>query len=282
MRKSVLILLLSATAAAAIAQTAVKPPTTAAAKSVSKKPATAAAAKPTPAAKTATAGIKLPPGVPVIPGSPKIAFSLLYQEILVGTGAEAEPNKLYKVLYTGYRQADGVKFDSSDDHRQPVLDKDGKPEMGEDGKPKLGDVQPLIFPQGMNRMIPGVDQGFHGMKIGGKRRIFVPWQLAYGTHELPARADHPGIPAKSDLIFDVQLLDVSDLPPVPQNHPGMGAPGARPMPQNMPHPAVPGTPAAPAATTTPATPPPAAAAPATPAPAPAAPATPAAPEPQPK
>jgi len=53
--------------------------------------------------------------------------------------------------------------------------------MGDDGKPKLGDAQPLSFPQGYGRLIPGFDQGLDGMKIGGKRRIFIPWQLAYGA-----------------------------------------------------------------------------------------------------
>jgi peptidylprolyl isomerase len=69
------------------------------------------------------------------------------------------------------------------------------------------------------------------MKIGGKRRLFIPWQLAYGAQ------GRPGIPPKSDLIFDVELLDVTDLQ-MPQNHPGMT--GVHPMPGGMaPHPAAP-------------------------------------------
>ena len=119
-------------------------------------------------------------------GIVKTAFSLKYEDYKLGTGAEAEPNKLYKVQYTGWRAADGVKFDSSFDHPgAPVMDKDGKPEMGEDGKVKTGPPQPMTFPQGMGRLIPGFDQGFHGMKVGGKRRLFIPWQLAYGTRDMP-------------------------------------------------------------------------------------------------
>jgi peptidylprolyl isomerase len=240
----------------------------------------------------------------------KTAFSLKYQDTKIGTGADAEPGKLYKVNYTGYRAADGVKFDSSFDHPgQPEKDKDGKPVLGDDGKPKLGDPQPMAFPQGMGRLIPGFDQGFAGMKIGGKRRLFIPWQLAYGTRVIPDHpaahpgdVAHPGIPAKSDLIFDVELVDVSEMP-TPPNHPGMGGPpGSRPMPGGPPHPGAPGAPAtppapgsapasaAPAAPGSPATPgatpapaapstPPPAAAPATP-PASTVPATPAPPQPK--
>jgi peptidylprolyl isomerase len=226
-------------------------------------------------------------------------FSLHYQDIKIGTGAEAEPNKLYKVLYTGYlgangRDDDGKEFDSSEDHRQPVRDKDGKPEMGDDGKPKLGDPQPITFPQGMGRLIPGFDQGFEGMKIGGKRRIFIPWQLAYGAKGRPGPdAAHPGIPPKADLIFDVELVDVTDMP-TPPNRPGM-PPGMRPMPPGaMPPrpgatlpPGTPPAPPAPGAQTAPKAPATQTApvAPATPgtqsAPAPQTPATPTAP-PQPK
>ena len=61
----------------------------------------------------------------------------------------------------------------------------------------------------MGRVIPGFDYGLEGMKIGGKRRIFIPWQMAYGTaRSRPSRPPGltgPGIPAKSDLIFDVEL-----------------------------------------------------------------------------
>ena len=247
MKHPVLLLLLASAAAAASAQTPAKPAVT------TTKPATTAARPAT------TTGIKLPPGVPPARGLVKTAFTLRYQDIKLGTGADAEPGKLYKVQYTGYRAADGVKFDSSYDHPgQPEKDKDGKPVLGEDGKPKMGPPQPMAFPQGMGRLIPGFDQGFAGMKIGGKRRLFIPWQLAYGIRAIPDHgADHPGIPAKSDLIFDVELVDVSEMPAPPQR-PGMGGPpGARPgMPGGIPpHPVAPGSPGAPA-TPGAATPPP--------------------------
>jgi len=234
-------LILAAAAVAAGAQTA---PRTATAV----KPATAA--KPAAAARTAPTGMALPPGVPRVRGVVKTAFTLRYEDVKLGTGAEAEPNKIYHVLYTGYLAANGHKFDSSYDRLPPMRDKDGKPVMGEDGKPKLGAPEPIAFPQGYGRVIPGFDQGFSGMKVGGKRRLFIPWQLAYGAKGRPGPdAANPGIPPKADLIFDIELVDVTDMQ-MPQGHPPMGSMGSmplRPMPAN--HPAVtPGTPGTPAPT----------------------------------
>jgi peptidylprolyl isomerase len=280
MKHSALILFLAAGTVAAIAQTP--------AKSASTTPASTASH---PAA--ASTGVKLPPGVPPARGIVKSAFTLRYQDIKIGTGADAEPNKLYKVNYTGWLGSTGTKFDSSFDHPgPPVMDKDGKPVMGDDGKPKRGDPQPMAFPQGMGRLIPGFDQGFAGMKVGGKRRLFIPWQLAYGAKGRPGPDPaHPGIPPKSDLIFDVELVDISDLPTAPNGPPGMGrAMPGRTMPP--PRPVTPGAIANPGAGPAPGTASPGAAAPvtapkpgpaaATPTTAPAtpAPATPTPPQPQ--
>jgi peptidylprolyl isomerase len=266
MKQTVLALILAAGATAAYAQTAPKP---------------AAPAAVAHHAAPVSSAMKLPPGVPPVRGIVKTAFTLRYEDIKIGTGADAEPNKQYKVFYTGYlgnngRPDDGHKFDSSQDHPgPPIRDKDGKPVMGDDGKPKLGDPMPMAFPQGMGKLIPGFDQGFYGMKIGGKRRIFIPWQLAYGARGRPGPdAEHPGIPPKADLIFDVELVDVADLA-MPPNHPGMGQmPGGRPMPGMNPNnrPGMPPTPGKPVTVPAPSTP---GAAPATPGtvPAPATPPT---------
>jgi peptidylprolyl isomerase len=248
MKRTVLILLMVAVAAAASAQT-------------SSKPAAPAART---AARTATTAAKLPPGVPPVKGIVKTAFSLRYEDIKVGTGAEAQFMKTVSVQYTGWLAADGRKFDSSYDRRSPVLDKDNKPVLGADGKPKLGDPhpEPFDFVEGNPRLIAGWNLGIDGMKPGGKRRVFIPWQLAYGAQGRPGPdATHSGIPAKADLIFDIDLLSVKDTP-MPMNHPGMG--GMHPMPGGMaPHPgmtvpnhtpATPVQPAAPAAPTTPAAP----------------------------
>jgi len=303
MKRTVLILLMAATAVAVTSQTPAKPTTTAA------KPATATAHS-----TASSSAIKLPPGVPPASGVVKTAFSLRYQDITVGAGAVAEPNKLYKFHFTLWLAADGRKLESSYDHRAVVKDKDGKPVLDADGKPKLGDPQVAAMIQGTGRPFPGWDQGFEGMKVGGKRRIFIPWQLGLGAQERPTMdAAHPAIPGKSDLILDIELKDMTDNP-MPANRPGVrpgmppaaGMPAPRPgvpggsggpgasggaVPMNRPptSPMAPGAPAAPAAPSTPASPvtpaapsaPAAVVQPAAPAPptAPAQPATPAAPAP---
>jgi peptidylprolyl isomerase len=273
MKRNVLILLLAASTMAANAQA----PATPAAKpaTATAKPATASAAKPAATAAKLPFGVPAP-GIPAVKTPKKILFAatLRYQDIKIGTGAVAEPNKMYKVHYTGWLATDGRKFDSSYDHpRPPLRDKDGKPVMGADGKPQQGEAQPIQFPQGFGRVIPGWDQGFEGMKIGGQRRLFVPWRLAYGEKGRPGPdAAHPGIPEKADLIFDIELVDVTDLPKqparpmmTPGNHPMPGAaakpgapaqPGAAaaPAPATAPKPATPAAPAAPSAAPTPAAP----------------------------
>jgi len=242
MKQFALMLTLAAFAAAASGQTSPKSSTTS-----TPKPSTAAAKSSAASASSSAPEpwLRLPPVVPHIAHGPvKIPFSLRYEDIKVGPGAEGESGKLWHIKYTGWRAADGVKFDSWDEHRVPAM-KDGKPEMGPDGKPKMNDPEPLPVPQGIGRVIPGFDWGLAGMRIGGKRRIFIPWQLAYGEHAIPDRPDHPGIPAKSDLIFDVELVDVTDMqqprPMMMPPHPGANLP-----PSAAPHPAEPAKPAEPA------------------------------------
>lgn len=268
MKLSALVLCMAA-AVAAQGQTASNPAT--AAKTATAKAGTAVKSAATITKSTASHatsslhGPKLPPGIPPARGVVKTALALTYQDIVVGKGPEGEPNKIWHVKYTGWRAADGVKFDSWDEHKPPLI-KDGKPETGTDGKPVLGDPKPLEFPHGVGRMIPGFDTGIDGMHVGGKRRIFVPWQLAYGARAIPDRdPDHPGIPAKSDLIFDVELVEVSELPPPPARPMRPSTQPIAPPAQHFPTPA----PGSPATAPAPATPPPAAvpAAPAQPKPA---------------
>jgi hypothetical protein len=123
----------------------------------------------------------------------------------------------------------------------PALDKDKKPVMDADGKPVMGDPQPAMMIKGQGRPFPGWDQGFDGMKAGGKRRVFIPWQLGLGDREIPARDEkHPAIAAKSDLILDIELKEVSDAPAQPQR-PSMGM---HPQMGTNPAPGAPGAPAA--------------------------------------
>lgn len=230
------------------------------AQTTASKPKTVGAAKSASAATHHAGAVpcegKLPATAPAAAGPCHTEFtvSLRYKDIKVGTGALAEPGKLYKVLYTGYLASDGTIFDSTDKHRRPVLGPDHKPVNGPDGKPELGEPEPFIFPQGSGRLIPGWDQGFEGMHVGGKRRLYIPYRLAYGALGRP-----PVIPPRADLVFDIELLSIDDMPQSPM----MGMP-ARPVP---PRPAAPGTAPTPGTPSSPQT-----------APAPAHPATPSTPE----
>ncbi len=205
------------------------------------------AARPAAKARSAAAASTLPKNVPPAHGVMHTAYALKYIDTKIGGGELAAPNKFYTVQYTGWLAADGKKFDSSYDHGSP-----------------------LTIPIGAHRVIPGWDTGFEGMHVGGKRRLFIPYQLAYGPMGHP-----PAIPAKADLIFDVELISISDKPPAPPTPPKpptppAGAPPAPGAPSSAPSSATP-----PAASSAPATPPAASAAPATPpAPAPAKPAAP--------
>jgi len=297
MNRFALVLTLAAATLAASAQTPTKPSTPAS--TAPKSTSTASAAPKTtssPATSPAPAPwIKLPPGVPALPHGPvKVPFSLRYEEIKVGAGPIAEPHKIYRVKYTGWLAADGHKFDSSDDHPPaPVYDSTLHQVKGDDGKPKMETGQPILFMQGRPGMISGWDLGFDGMHVGGKRRLFIPYQMAYGELGRPsADPKSPGIPPKADLIFDIELVEMLEPPaqPAPPMHPGMPPhpaqvtphPGAGVPPNAAPAtpapPAAPAKPAAPASSTAPA-PTTAPTQPATPAPtaAPAKPAAPAAP-----
>ena len=130
------------------------------------------------------------------------SFSMAYVDTKIGTGPLSAQRMYYTVNYTGWT-TDGKKFDSSFDH---------------DGG------TPFTFPAGARRVITGWDTGFEGMRIGGKRRLIVPYELAYG--EL-GRA--PVIPPKATLIFDVEFLAQSSTPPGP---PPPSGPPAGTVPQS--------------------------------------------------
>ncbi len=281
MKRIGLIFLVAAIPVAALAQTAAKP---AAPGATAAKPHTSAATS-TPA--NLPAWIKLPPGVPRVAHGPvQIPFSLRYEDIKVGTGAEAQYRKLDTVHYTLWIAADGRKVDSSLTRQDPVFDEKHKQVMGDDGKPKLSDPhpEPFQFIQGDPRLIPGWNLGVDGMKVGGKRRIFIPWQIAYGVPGRPGSDPDHGVPPKADLIFDIELLDVKDMPTQASRPPMSVAPRpATPAQQAplsaQPEPGVHVVPVTPPASAMPA---PAAATPtpATTAPAPTTQAQPATPQPQ--
>lgn len=114
-----------------------------------------------------------------VTGAPtKTPTGLEYWDVKVGTGAEAQNGQSVKVQYTGWL-TNGKKFDSSV------------------GGP------PFSFKIGAGNVIKGWDEGVAGMKIGGKRQLRIPTDLAYG------QKGYPGvIPPNSTLIFDVELVGV--------------------------------------------------------------------------
>ena len=137
-------------------------------------------------------GKRLPPPIPPVSGDVQTAFALRYIDVAKGAGTPVQPRKCLYAHYTGWL-TDGRKFDSS---------RDTMP----NGQPRT----PISFPQGARRVIAGWDLGFEGMKVGGKRRLFIPYQLAYGE-----RGRLPVIPPKAELIFDVELMAVADTLPTP-------------------------------------------------------------------
>jgi len=104
---------------------------------------------------------------------------LKYEDLTIGNGLEAIPGKSVTVHYTG-TLLDGTKFDSSLDRNQP-----------------------FTFILGARNVIAGWDEGVAGMKVGGKRKLVIPPELAYGQEGIPGV-----IPSNSTLLFDVELLEV--------------------------------------------------------------------------
>lgn len=100
-------------------------------------------------------------------------------DLVVGDGKECVKGALITAHYTGWL-TDGTKFDSSHDRGQPF--------------------QCVI---GTGRVIQGWDKGMMGMRVGGKRKLMVPAELAYGARQMG-----PLIKPNSDLVFEIELLEV--------------------------------------------------------------------------
>jgi len=115
------------------------------------------------------------PAAPEVPGPTKLEIT----DDVIGTGREAKTGDTVKVHYTGTLM-NGKKFDSSRDRGEP-----------------------FEFTLGQGSVIKGWDQGVVGMKVGGKRKLVIPFDLAYGEAGHP-----PDIPAKAALKFDIELIEV--------------------------------------------------------------------------
>ncbi len=105
---------------------------------------------------------------------------LVITDLVVGDGAEAKAGDTVTVHYTGWLASDGTVFDSSVERGQPAT-----------------------FP--LTAVIEGWQLGIPGMKEGGKRRLVIPSDMAYGPAGSP-----PTIPANADLVFEVDMLKVGE------------------------------------------------------------------------
>ena len=96
----------------------------------------------------------------------------------VGTGEAVKAGDTVRVHYKGTFAQTGVKFDSSYDRGEPVT-------------------------FALNNVIQGWQEGMVGMQVGGKRRLVIPSDMAYGAQ------GNVGIPPNSDLVFEVELLAIN-------------------------------------------------------------------------
>lgn len=136
---------------------------------------------------------KSPPAAPEYPVDPAfegkpvstntLAGGLLVEDFVIGSGEEAKPGSEVSVHYVG-TLPDGSMFDTS--HKRN---------------------RPFAFTIGEGRVIKGWDQGVPGMKVGGKRRLTVPAELAYGERKKGK------IPPNSQLTFTIELVE--SVPPLP-------------------------------------------------------------------
>lgn len=143
---------------------------------------TAAETTAAPAATSAPGGIstdlKKEPQIPKPAGDPPT--KLVVKDIVKGKGKKAKAGDLLSVQYTGVSFSTGAKFDASWDRG----------------------AEPFQFPVGGGQVIPGWDQGIPGMRVGGRRELVIPPDLAYGP------SGQGGIGPNETLVFVVDLVKI--------------------------------------------------------------------------
>ncbi|HUB25431.1 MAG TPA: FKBP-type peptidyl-prolyl cis-trans isomerase [Tepidisphaeraceae bacterium] len=109
------------------------------------------------------------------------ASGLTIIEVRAGTGPAVKSGDSVAVHYQGILYADGTQFDSSYDRGEPIT-----------------------FTVGSGQLIKGFDEGVVGMKVGEKRQLVIPPDIAYGPAGKP-----PTIPANATLVFNVELMQIN-------------------------------------------------------------------------
>ena len=127
---------------------------------------------------TSTADVGSKPTVEVPTGPPP--DQLVVKDLKEGDGDEAKAGDQVTVQYVGVLYDGGKEFDASWDRGQP-----------------------FPFTLGSGQVIPGWDQGVEGMKVGGRRELIIPPDLAYGPQGQP-----PDIPPNATLVFVIDLVSV--------------------------------------------------------------------------
>ncbi len=128
-------------------------------------------------AKTPTSG-PLATEPKVTPPSGPAPTKLEKKDLIVGAGKEAKAGDTVTVNYVGVLYNGGKEFDASWKRKEPFQ-----------------------FKLGQGQVIKGWDEGVAGMKVGGRRELVIPSELAYGKNGSP-----PTIPANAPLVFVVDLL----------------------------------------------------------------------------
>ena len=171
-------------AAPAATNTVTQPDVTVAAPTSTATTATATTPATTTPATPATPGLiskdlKKKPAIPK-PKAKKPPKTLVVKDVVKGSGKTAKAGDAITVQYVGVDYKTGKQFDASWDRGQPFQ-----------------------FQLGAQMVIPGWDQGVAGMKVGGRRELIIPPDLAYGPQGQP-----PAIAPNATLVFVVDLVKI--------------------------------------------------------------------------
>lgn len=115
---------------------------------------------------------------------------LVYEDLEIGEGDVPGEKDFVSVHYEG-KFENGKVFDSS------------RPDKGKDSRRKSFQGKPIQIALGAGKVIPGLDEGVSTMKVGGKRRLYIPSNLAYG-----ANGAGELVKPNTNLVFDVELVKV--------------------------------------------------------------------------